>query len=237
MTSDRSWLPLLALREARTFRERLVAGRISWHGVAALASFVAVATAVYGTVLAGWRSPRLVAYVALKLPLLFLGAPLVVGSFGWVAAQLLGAAIRFRDMMALVFGALAVSGWVLLALAPVALFLIASSVPAEGSPETLHIAHNTMLVAHCAALAGAGVAGVVALRAALLTLLHDAGTARAVGLVWLVSYAFVGCQLAWILRPFVGSPFYPVVFLRPDALERNFYEFVFGEVLPYLLRH
>ncbi len=52
---------------------------------------------------------------------------------------------------------------------------------------------------------------------------------------WLASYAFVGCQLSWILRPFVGSPFFPVEFLRPDALDRNFYEFVFTEVLPFLL--
>jgi hypothetical protein len=47
--------------------------------------------------------------------------------------------------------------------------------------------------------------------------------------------AFVGCQTSWSLRPFVGSPFYPVVFLRPDALQRNFYEFVFGEVLPFII--
>jgi len=48
-------------------------------------------------------------------------------------------------------------------------------------------------------------------------------------------FAFVGCQMSWILRPFVGSPFYPVVFMRAECLQRNFYEFVFAEVLPYLL--
>jgi hypothetical protein len=54
--------------------------------------------------------------------------------------------------------------------------------------------------------------------------------------MWLVCFGFVGCQMAWVLRPFVGSPFYPVAFLRSDALDRKFYEFVFGEVLPFLIR-
>ena len=41
--------------------------------------------------------------------------------------------------------------------------------------------------------------------------------------------------MGWILRPFLGSPFYDVVFLRPDALDRNFYEFIFADVVPALL--
>jgi hypothetical protein len=35
--------------------------------------------------------------------------------------------------------------------------------------------------------------------------------------IWLVLYAFVGMQLAWVLRPFVGQPNTAVQFLRPDA--------------------
>jgi hypothetical protein len=52
--------------------------------------------------------------------------------------------------------------------------------------------------------------------------------------IWLAAFAFVGCQMSWILRPFVGSPFYPVVFMRPDCLQRNFYEFLLTEVLPFV---
>ncbi len=35
--------------------------------------------------------------------------------------------------------------------------------------------------------------------------------------VWLVLYAFVGIQLAWVLRPFVGEPGLPVQFFREGA--------------------
>jgi hypothetical protein len=34
---------------------------------------------------------------------------------------------------------------------------------------------------------------------------------------WLVIFAFVGVQAAWVLRPFVGHPAGPTHFFRPDA--------------------
>lgn len=43
--------------------------------------------------------------------------------------------------------------------------------------------------------------------------------------IWLVIYLFVGVQMAWVLRPFVGSPDLPVQFFRADAWG-NAYEVV-----------
>jgi hypothetical protein len=42
---------------------------------------------------------------------------------------------------------------------------------------------------------------------------------------WMFVYAVVAIQLAWIMRPFVGSPAAPVQFLREDAWD-NAYVFV-----------
>ena len=42
---------------------------------------------------------------------------------------------------------------------------------------------------------------------------------------WLVIYVFVGIQMAWVLRPFVGDPRRPVQFFREDSWS-NAYEFV-----------
>jgi len=44
--------------------------------------------------------------------------------------------------------------------------------------------------------------------------------------VWLVTYAFVGIQMGWLLRPFVGSPWMATYFLRRDAWG-NAYEVMF----------
>jgi hypothetical protein len=41
--------------------------------------------------------------------------------------------------------------------------------------------------------------------------------------LWFVLYAFIGIQLGWMLRPFVGDPTRPTTFLRPDSLT-NAYE-------------
>ena len=48
--------------------------------------------------------------------------------------------------------------------------------------------------------------------------------------------ALLAAAVAWALRPFVGSvsPDFPVVFLRPDALHGNVYEFIWTDILPHL---
>jgi hypothetical protein len=35
--------------------------------------------------------------------------------------------------------------------------------------------------------------------------------------VWLAMYAFVGIQMGWVLRPFIGQPDRPVTFFREEA--------------------
>ena len=35
--------------------------------------------------------------------------------------------------------------------------------------------------------------------------------------LWLLIYAFVGIQMGWVLRPFLGHPNLPVSFFRPDS--------------------
>ncbi len=49
------------------------------------------------------------------------------------------------------------------------------------------------------------------------------GTRRAsMLLLWLALYALVGTQLAWMLRPFIGSPGRPVQFLREEAFTNGY---------------
>jgi hypothetical protein len=228
--------PLLLLKDRGAFWTALREGRLRRRDLAALVGFVVFACAVYGVALAGWRSPRLAAYVAVKLPLLFVGATAVVAVFNWMIAAVLGAGLRFRATLFVVFAAMAMAGWILLALAPVAMFFVTTGAPHAGSDEQLRYAHNGILVTHIAVLAAAGVMGHAALLGGLRRLVRPGCPVWTLFGAWLAAFAFVGCQTAWILRPFVGSPFYPVAFIRADCLDRNFYEFVFGEVIPFLLR-
>lgn len=45
--------------------------------------------------------------------------------------------------------------------------------------------------------------------------------------LWLVLYAFVGVQVGWTLRPFIGSPNQPTSFIRSEPLTNAYVE-VFG---------
>jgi hypothetical protein len=51
--------------------------------------------------------------------------------------------------------------------------------------------------------------------------------------LWLIIYMFVGIQMGWVLRPFVGSPISPTVFFREGAFS-NAYEQVARLILEVL---
>ena len=207
-----------------------------WRDLLPLVGFIILGCGVYGAVLAGWRSPRLALYGAIKLPALFIATTAIVALFNWMLATITGAGLSFRSTLFVVFSAMTMAAWILLSLAPVAALFVATGVRESGTPEDMHFAHNCMLVTHIAILAVAGVTGNAALWGGLREMAAARRPTTGLFFAWVGTFAFVGCQMGWILRPFVGSPFYPVEFLRPDFLDRNFYEFVFGEVLPYIFK-
>ena len=105
----------------------------------------------------------------------------------------------------------------------------------SGTREELRFAHAARLATHIAVFAAAGVLG-------NLTLVHELrqrvpAKCRVSVLValWLGVFALVGCQVGWMMRPLVGSPNITVEFLRDDALESNFLESVFTQVIPHLI--
>jgi len=196
---------------------------------------VVAATAVYGAVLAAWRSPLMAAYVAAKLPCVFVGTTLVVSVFCWMAALVTGASLRYREVLDAVFSAMAVAGTILLALAPVVLFFILTGAPDEGTRETLRFTHAAMMTVHLLVLAGAGVVGNVSLYRSLESRVPAACNLALMMFLWLAAFGVVGCQLGWIMRPLVGSPNIAVEFLRADALDSNFLESLFTQIIPHLI--
>jgi len=48
---------------------------------------------------------------------------------------------------------------------------------------------------------------------------------RALLRLWLIIYTFVGIQMGWLLRPFIGMPDTPTRFLREDTWS-NAYVFI-----------
>jgi len=209
----------------------VAAGRgLARHGWA-LSVRMVICAGLYGAVFGGWHGPRLAAYVALKFPLVLLLTSALTMLFSWMAARLLGLPLRFGQVGVLTFLGLTVASLLLASLAPVAWFFIHCA-PAP-SPEA-RTAHNVLYLMHTLFVGGCGLAGTVALWRAMRQLPAPRRTVRAVYVLWVLVYAVVGGEVAWVLRPFVGSVYAPVDFLRRDALDGNVYEFVITDIVPHL---
>jgi hypothetical protein len=194
---------------------------------------MAVAAAIYGAVCGMWNGARLSAYVAIKLPLTLLLTSAFTMGLCWMVAALLGLPLRFGQVAVLTFLALAAGAVLLASLAPVAiLFTLAAPAP----DEKARTAHNLLYLMHTTFVGACGLAGSRILWRILQRLPSPRRTLRAVYVAWVLAYAAVGGEVAWGLRPFVGSVYQPVVFLRHDALDGNVYEFVFTDIAPHLWR-
>jgi hypothetical protein len=149
-------------------------------------------------------------------------------------AALLRSGLSLAQTACAILLALAVTSAILGALAPVAIFFVASAPApdpaAVGRSIDDPIVQPSMAVArglllgHVLAIAGAGIAGVLRLRALLARLIPDAAIARRVLVTWLALLFLVGAQLSWLLRPFFGKPHLAPSFFRDDALRGNFFE-------------
>ena len=184
--------------------------------------------AIYGWTFGLWRSPWLALYVAIKLPVLLVLTTSMVLVFNWLLAHIMGSGLGIAQVAALTYRAMAVACLVLVSLSPVSAFL-AISCPQPRPYDDL--SHNLLLLLHVLFVMGAGVYGNRVTLNGLHRLSRPGTPIKRLHFSWLATNAFVGGQLAWIMRPFLGSPNYPVAFLRPDALEGNFYEFVFVTIV------
>jgi len=201
--------------------------------LADLTLLMTICAACYGAVLGIWHGTRLAAYDAVKLPLVLVLTSSFTVVFSWVAALALSVPLRFAQVAVLTFLALATASVVLLSLAPIAwFFTLCAPAPSAATRTT----HNALYLMHTGFVAACGMAGTRALWQGLCRLEQPRSVVRRVYLLWVLGYALVGGEVAWALRPFVGSvsPRYPVVFLREDALEGNVYEFIGRDIVPHL---
>lgn len=187
--------------------------------------------ALYGAALGAWHGPRMAAWAALKLPLVLVLTGAATLAFNALAALVLGERLRPVEVARFTASALAVTGALLAALAPAAT-LFSLSVRAPGTAARLD--HNLLYLLHVGVVGAAGLAGTAALWRSLAAACRSPRTARAVFCVWVGSLALVGGEVAWALRPFLGSVYHEVAFLRPDALDGNVYELVITDIVPYL---
>lgn len=152
-----------------------------------------------------------IAYSAVKAPLL-LAASFAIGlpSF-FVLSSLLGLRQDLGESVRALVAAQAGMAIVLAALGPLTLLWYASS-----SDYNEALAFNGLMFLLASMVAQ------YLLRAYYRPLIARNSRHRGMLAAWALIYLFVAIQLAWLLRPFIGSPKMEVQFLRPEAWDNAY---------------
>lgn len=179
---------------------------------------------MYGAAMGWWRAPLQAGFVAVKFPLIILLTTVGNALINGMLAPLLGLDIPFRQSFFAILMSCTVTSAILGAFSPLTAFLVwnAPDISVKSSS-----AYSVIMLAQVLTIAIAGTAGNTRLFQVLMQL-GGRKAAWRVQFAWLAGNLFLGSQLSWILRPFIGSPALPVEFIRPNALHGNFYEAVFG---------
>lgn len=204
--------------------------------LASAAGLTVAGAALYGFAFGLWRAPVQGLMSAVKLPLLFMAVVATSVLLNTLLAQLLGYALSLRQVGALVLTGMTISAILLAAWSPIAGFFAwqmpGPSVASVGLSATdpaswpdMRI-YRQILLAHTAAVGIAGVVGQVRLFHLLAGLVGGRWRAARLQAIWLAVMGFVGCQLSWLLSPFLGDPVSPPHWVARLYWQYNFYEYV-----------
>src|SRR3989454_9153068 len=195
--------------------------------------YVAVIVAgagLYGAAMGYWRSPVQAGYNVVKFPLVILATTVGNALINGMLAPLLGLNLGFRQSVMLVLMSFTIAAAILGSFAPIVFFIVWNTPPLGGQVDVPWAAYNFVQLTQVVIIAFAGVAANVRLFRLLHSLSGSNRVARKILFAWLAGNLFLGSQLCWILRPFIGSPVLPVEFFPPNAFQGNFYETVFRAI-------
>jgi hypothetical protein len=150
-------------------------------------------------------------YSALKTPLLLLATFAIALPSFVVLNTLLGLRDDLRQALRAIAASQAGLTVVLVSLAPLTLFWYACG-PSYRAATLFNAAMFTV----------AGFAGQYLLRENYRPLAAKNSRHTFMRRLWLAAYAFVGIQMGWVLRPFIGDPKIHVTFFRAEAWDNAY---------------
>jgi hypothetical protein len=196
-------------------------------------AIILLGAGLYGATMGWWRDPWQGFYVAIKFPLVILLTTLGNALVNAMLAPLLGLNIGFRQSLLAILMSFAITAAILGAFSPLIAFLVWNAPPMTPDVK-FTLTYGFIKLTHVAVIAFAGIAGTVRLFQLLTRFGGSKTVARRVLFAWLAGNLFLGSQLTWIARPFIGAPHLPVAWLREGAFRGNFYENVFRTVMGLL---
>jgi len=184
--------------------------------------------ALYGAVMGSTHSLWQTLSSGAKLPLLFLATLVVCSPTLYFFNLIFGSNQSLSQNFALILTGITVTAVLLLSFSPIVLFFLLT---------TSHYQFFKLL--NVGVFTIAGIVGVTFLSQGMRIVSsggkEGARARRNVVRLWIFIYAFVGSQMAWTLRPFIGAPRLPFELFR--QLGGNFYANIFasiGEILGFV---
>jgi len=185
--------------------------------------------ALYGAVMGSSHSLWQTLSSAVKLPILFMATLIVCVPSLYFFSLLFGSNQSLGQSLAVILTAFSVTSVLLLSGAPITLFFLLTTSQ-----------YQFFKLLNVAIFAISGLMGIVFLYQGMKVMSgsekEGATTRKWVLIFWMFVYAFVGSQMAWTIRPFIGAPGSPFELFR--QLGGNFYGDVLrslGEFLGYLI--
>ena len=202
------------------------AGEFQSRRIAFHIAVIVIGAGLYGAAMGWWRAPEQALYVGLKFPLIILLTTLGNALLNAMLAPLLGLNISLRQSFLAVLMSFAITAAILGAFSPLLAFVVWNAPPMTPDVKST-TAYALIKLLHVVVIAFAGIAGNARLFQLLAQLSGSKRVAKRVLTAWLAVNLFLGSQLTWIARPFIGAPQLPVAFLRDGAFKGSFYENVF----------
>lgn len=197
-------------------RRRFETGAASAHRWRWLLAFIAIFGPLYGFCMGSFSATEaerwwLAIFAAAKVPLLLGATTLLCLPAYFILNTILGLRDDFAAGLQAILAGQAALSIALASIAPLTLVWYASDVT-----------YRAALLFNAAAFAVSTLAGhVIMLRHYRPLIRRDAR--HRLGLTsWLCLYAFVGIQMGWMLRPFIGSPGQPPQFFRPEPFSNAY---------------
>lgn len=216
----------MILRNRRQFFSEIRDGTDLGRKMRAMLLSSVIFFAIYGAVMGStqgtvWQ----VLSSAVKLPVLFLATLVVCAPTLYFFNLVFGSNQSLTQNVALILTAITVTAVLLLSFGPIVLFFLLTS---------SHYQFFKLL--NVGVFAVSGLVGVAFLSQGM-RIVSDVGkegarARRNVVRLWILIYGFVGTQMAWTLRPFIGAPGMRFELFR--QLGGNFYADIFaslGEIL------
>jgi hypothetical protein len=204
------------LRGSGLFRPESSVHRPGWW----LPAVILAAGPIYGAMMGSFHLVAaervlLVVFAGVKVPLLLLATSALCLPAFFVLNTVLGLRDDFRQALQAILAGQAGLSLSLAALAPLTRFWYFST------PS-----YRAALLFNAAMFTLATIAGHVVMLRYYRVLIRRNGRHRVMLLGWLAMYIFVGIQMGWTLRPFIGDPNAPVAFFRQEPFT-NAYVVVF----------